>query len=107
MQASVLKGPRKKMPVWTAFITYLVASPAWVLVNPSTPKIIELRELQRYVFTEDYTPQISARGGCELRFLQTKGMTLLSCFVVVYQITLSVFNSSPSCSKHFSIFGCL
>ena len=75
MQASVLKGPRKKMPVWTAFITYLVASPAWVLRTVSAPKVIELRELQRYVFTDDYTPQISARGGCELRFLQSKGMT--------------------------------
>ena len=77
MQASVLKGPKKKMPVWTAFITYLVASPAWVLVTKSAPKVIELRELQRYVFTDDYTPQISARGGCELRFLQKKGMTPL------------------------------
>ena len=77
MQASVLKGPKKKMPVWTAFITYLVASPAWILVKKSTPKVIELRELQCFVFTDDYTPQVSPRGGHELLFAQAKGETFV------------------------------
>ncbi|MCJ1307417.1 hypothetical protein MMC25_001063 [Agyrium rufum] len=74
LQASVLTGVKKKMPVWTAFITYQIHSHHWIIFN--APASIELRELQRYIFTEDYSPQLGPHGGHELSFMEVSGWFL-------------------------------
>ena len=66
LQASVLTGELTRTPVWTAFITHHLASRSW-LVRPA-PKLVFLRDLRRYVFTSEYTPQTTARGEHVLDF---------------------------------------
>ncbi|KAG7001996.1 hypothetical protein G7Y79_00030g065290 [Physcia stellaris] len=72
LQASVRGGDLKRTPVWTAFITHLIASPTWMWRDPHSPKTVHLADLQRYIFTEDYTPQLGPDGEHELRFKTSK-----------------------------------
>ncbi|MCJ1357144.1 MAG: hypothetical protein MMC33_007140 [Icmadophila ericetorum] len=68
LQASVIHGEMKKMPVWTAFITYQILTPTWMF--RASRKIIQLRDLQRYIFrnAEDYEPSLGPNGEQELSF---------------------------------------
>ncbi|KAL9028379.1 MAG: hypothetical protein Q9196_003245 [Gyalolechia fulgens] len=52
LQASVLRGEMKRTPV--------------------APKIIHITDLQRYVFTTEYNPQLGPRGEHELRFVSSR-----------------------------------
>ena len=66
---------QKRTPIWTAFITHLVESRSW-MTRPS-PRVIHLRDLQRFVFNEDYEPQTAPTGEHELDFVTTSGMFVL------------------------------
>ena len=59
---------KRRTPVWTAFITHQIASPKWMLRPRSNQKIVYLAELQRFVFTNEYNPQLSPEGDHELKF---------------------------------------
>ncbi|KAI4277655.1 MAG: hypothetical protein LQ337_001618 [Flavoplaca oasis] len=71
LQASVLRGELKRKPVWTAFITTHVESQRWM--RRAGPKTIHLADLQRYVFSDDYTPQLGPQGQHELQFESSRG----------------------------------
>ncbi|KAL8850331.1 MAG: hypothetical protein Q9221_004746 [Calogaya cf. arnoldii] len=64
--ASVLTGELKRVPVWTAFITTHIESRRWMRMAGS--KTIHLTDLQRYVFTDEYTPQLGPQGQHEIQF---------------------------------------
>lgn len=66
LQASVLEGELKRKPVWTAFITHQIMSRSWV-AKPG-PKVIHLADLQRFIFVDEYTPQLGPEGQHELTF---------------------------------------
>ena len=76
LEASVARGPLKKCPIWTAFINYHVAS----LQHDATPWLclaesrkVHLRDLHRYIFSSDYTPQYGPNGEHELWFKESRG----------------------------------
>ncbi|KAL8697528.1 MAG: hypothetical protein Q9224_002266 [Gallowayella concinna] len=66
LQASVLRGELKRTPVWTAFITTHIESHRWM--RKAGPKTVHLMDLQRYVFSTEYNPQLGPQGQHELRF---------------------------------------
>ncbi|KKA21291.1 hypothetical protein T310_4667 [Rasamsonia emersonii CBS 393.64] len=66
LQASVYEGERKRAPVWTAFITHHISSPAWL--RRVGPKVIHVSELRRVVFCAEYTPPRTPRGEYILKF---------------------------------------
>ncbi|KAL8716250.1 MAG: hypothetical protein Q9220_000155 [cf. Caloplaca sp. 1 TL-2023] len=66
LQASVLKGELKRTPVWTAFITTHIESQRWM--RKAGSKTIHFTDLQRYVFSTEYNPQLGPQGQHELRF---------------------------------------
>ena len=57
-----------RTPVWTAFITHLISSRTWKWRDSHSPKTVYLADLQRYIFTEEYVPQLGPDGEHELRF---------------------------------------
>lgn len=74
LQASVLRGPMKRSPVWTAFIKYNMMAREWI--SKSEPKKVLLAELSRYIFTDDYEPQLAPTGEHELHFSKRERETL-------------------------------
>ncbi|KAI9798176.1 MAG: hypothetical protein M1833_004925 [Piccolia ochrophora] len=66
LQASVLSGELKGMPVWTAFITRYLGVQSWM--KRIRTKVVQLKELRPYVFSSDYMPPRGKRGEHELRF---------------------------------------
>ncbi|KAL8805807.1 MAG: hypothetical protein Q9182_001719 [Xanthomendoza sp. 2 TL-2023] len=66
LQASVLRGELKRTPVWTAFITTHIESQRWM--RKAGRKTVHLADLQRYVFSTEYNPQLGPQGQHELRF---------------------------------------
>ncbi|KAL8966945.1 MAG: hypothetical protein Q9197_005697, partial [Variospora fuerteventurae] len=88
LQASVLNGELKRKPVWTAFITTHIHSGARWMRKPAAAtasssssssssssaqrKIVHLADLQRYVFTTEYNPQLGPQGQHELRFMSSR-----------------------------------
>ncbi len=89
LQASVLRGDLKRWilkprpssfiltsfswrtPVWTAFITHQVQSRKWM--KQVSSKVVHLADLQRYIFTTEYYPQLSPGGKHELSFIDSGG----------------------------------
>ncbi|KAL9130883.1 MAG: hypothetical protein Q9217_001033 [Psora testacea] len=69
LQASALHGTIRKTPIWTAFITHQIHSPAWM--NRAGPKVIRLADLHKYVFWEDYNPHVAPGCQQELNFART------------------------------------
>ncbi|KAF6239034.1 hypothetical protein HO173_002906 [Letharia columbiana] len=67
LQASAQTGTLKRKPIWTAFVTHQIISPTWM--SRDTPGVVHLADLQRYVFTEEYTPQRTPTGAHELTFI--------------------------------------
>ena len=47
-------------------------------MTPVSPKVIHLADLQRYIFTDDYKPQVAATGEHELSFLSSRGVSAAS-----------------------------
>lgn len=90
LQASVYEGERKRWvelttriktfkltswlraPVWTAFITHHITSPAWL--RRVSPKVLHVSELRRIVFCVEYTPPRTPRGEYILKFTSRSGM---------------------------------
>ncbi|KAL6719003.1 hypothetical protein ACLMJK_003238 [Lecanora helva] len=72
LQASILSGELKRVPVWTAFITHSFQSKKW-MKRPGKNDL-HLADLQRYIFSEDYTPQTAATGEHELTFATYKDL---------------------------------
>ena len=66
LQASAMTGELARTPVWTAFITHHILSRSWLV--RAGPKLIYLRDLRRYIFSSEYTPQTTARGEHVLSF---------------------------------------
>lgn len=60
-----------RTPVWTAFITHQVASRIWM--RKADSRTIHLTELQRYIFTTEYSPQLGPGGEHELHFDESDG----------------------------------
>jgi hypothetical protein len=60
-----------RTPVWTAFITHQVASRIWMRKPDS--RTIHLTELQRFIFTTEYSPQLGPGGEHELHFDESDG----------------------------------
>ena len=63
-----------RTPVWTAFITHLINSRTWKWRDSHSPKTVYLADLQRYIFTEEYAPQLGPDGEHELTFTTAKCM---------------------------------
>lgn len=40
----------------------------------ASSRIVHLADLQRYIFTDDYSPQVSPTGEHELTFVKSSGM---------------------------------
>jgi len=57
-----------RTPVWTAFITHHISSPSWMRRPRGSAKTVYLVDLQRFIFTNDYCPQLGPGGEHELRF---------------------------------------
>lgn len=70
-----------RTPVWTAFITHLVNSRTWKWRDSHSPKTVYLADLQRYIFTEEYTPQLGPDGEHELRFKTSECMFTDLCLL--------------------------
>jgi hypothetical protein len=66
LQASIHKGEMKRAPVWTAFVTHHISSPAWIRWSDS--KTLYVRELRRAIFSPEYVPQRTQRGEHILKF---------------------------------------
>ncbi|KAL9100993.1 MAG: hypothetical protein Q9163_003698 [Psora crenata] len=58
-------------PVWTAFITHQIHSPAWI--TRADAKTIHLADLHKYLFADDYIPQMGPGGQHELSFIKADG----------------------------------
>ena len=71
LQASAQTGPVERKPIWTAFITHQILSPSWVLHDGS--RGVHLADLQQYIFTQDWKPQMSPTGEFELIFTSSAG----------------------------------
>lgn len=69
-----------RTPVWTAFVTHHVTSSRWIREVGS--KTIHLADLQRYVFSSEYVPQLGSGGEHELVFMKAEGMWALLLFDV-------------------------
>lgn len=61
-----------RTPIWTAFITHHVSSSRWMRKYDS--KTVHLADLQRYVFSSEYNPQLGPGGEHELVFTKIEGM---------------------------------
>ncbi|KAI4131417.1 MAG: hypothetical protein LQ347_002997 [Umbilicaria vellea] len=70
LQASVYNGELKGTPVWTAFITYQVRSIRWM--QRIGPRTIQLADLNRYIFTDEYVAAVGPNGRPELTFLEAE-----------------------------------
>ncbi|OXV09983.1 hypothetical protein Egran_02258 [Elaphomyces granulatus] len=66
LQASIHKGEMKRAPVWTAFVTHHISSPAWI--RWSDHKTLYVRELRRAIFSPEYVPPRTQRGEHILKF---------------------------------------
>ncbi|KAH0832510.1 hypothetical protein FOPE_01105 [Fonsecaea pedrosoi] len=62
LEAAVLdKEMKDSTPIWTAFITHKITSPSWFRW-PKNSSTIYLAELQRHVFSSEYSPHVRANG---------------------------------------------
>ncbi|KIW83987.1 hypothetical protein Z517_03233 [Fonsecaea pedrosoi CBS 271.37] len=61
LEAAVLDKEMKDTPIWTAFITHKITSPSWFRW-PKNSSTIYLAELQRHVFSSEYSPHVRANG---------------------------------------------
>ncbi|KIX03351.1 uncharacterized protein Z518_06903 [Rhinocladiella mackenziei CBS 650.93] len=61
LEASVLDGEMQHTPIWTAFITHCITSPTWYRW-PKNSSTVYLAELQRHVFSSQYSAHIAANG---------------------------------------------
>lgn len=43
-------------------------------MSRDSPRVVHLAELQRYVFTEEYNPQMTPTGAHELTFIGSTGI---------------------------------
>lgn len=68
---------RYRTPIWTAFITHHITSTTWL--RRRNPKVIHLRELNRFIFSPVYRPQYGPHGEHELHFTLEDGQFPLLC----------------------------
>ncbi|EXJ75475.1 uncharacterized protein A1O5_02171 [Cladophialophora psammophila CBS 110553] len=61
LEASVLDKEMKDTPIWTAFITHKITSPTWFRWSKNSSTVY-LAELQRHVFSSEYSPHVRANG---------------------------------------------
>ena len=76
MIAAVLTFMKHRKPIWTAFITHQITSSIWM--SRVSRRVVQLAELNRHVFTDEYVPQRTHTGAHELNFIHTSGMVLYS-----------------------------
>jgi hypothetical protein len=71
IQAAAITGELKKSPIWTAFINYKMMALEWnKLVEP---RKVHLGDLNPFVFSHDYVPQLGPGGEHELLFEHSRG----------------------------------
>ena len=71
LQASILRGDMKNMPVWTAFITHQIHSRRWM--KASGNRTVLLADLYRYIFDSEYSPPIAPGGEHDITFADKDG----------------------------------
>lgn len=86
---SVNKG---RTPVWTAFITHYISSPSWMRRSRGSAKTVYLVDLQRFIFTNEYNPQLGPGGEHELRFTSSdcQSSHLYNC-----RVLLTMYQTPP------------
>jgi hypothetical protein len=73
-EATARRGPRKNIPIWTAFVTRYVGRHDWMRrVGTYT---VQFRELRPYVFCDGYKVPKGATGKYELKFSNPNGKSL-------------------------------
>ncbi len=63
------------MPVWTAFVTHQIFSPTWMIL--ASPNKVHLMDLQKFIFTDDYSYNKAPDGEHELHFVESNGKILI------------------------------
>ena len=71
MEATALRGPMKKTPIWTAFVTNNIGSRTFL--RRLDHRTIQLRQLKPYMFCENYKLPSGRDGKYELRFTSRDG----------------------------------
>ena len=57
-----------RTPIWTAFITHMLLSPTWITRLASD--VIQLGDLQRFIFSSDYHHRTTPKSELELEFVK-------------------------------------
>ena len=81
-----------RTPVWTAFITHHITSPSWMRRSGGSAKTVYLLDLQRFIFTNEYSPQLGPGGEHELRF---KSSDCQSSHLCDCRVRLMVYQTPP------------
>jgi hypothetical protein len=70
-EATARRGPRKSIPIWTAFVTQYIGHKSWMKkVGPAT---IQFRELHPYIFNEVYRLPKGPTNKYQLTFSKPEG----------------------------------
>ncbi|KAF2085042.1 hypothetical protein K490DRAFT_68242 [Saccharata proteae CBS 121410] len=81
-EATALRGPMQRTPIWTAFVTEYIGRRRWM--RRVAPKILSLQELRPYVFCDGYRPPQGPDGNYELRFrLETDCENFMDVFHII------------------------
>jgi hypothetical protein len=73
-EASARRGPRKSIPIWTAFVTQYIGHKSWM--KPIGPATIQFRELHPYIFNEVYRLPKGRSNKYQLTFSKQEGKSL-------------------------------
>ena len=80
----MLTGELRRKPIWTAFITRQIHIPGWV--SRDSKRVVLLADLERFIFTDEYSPQRTSTGESELTFILSSGTTLVYLVVLGYML---------------------
>lgn len=70
LEARVIRGRFKGVPVWTAFVTRHIGSRSWMR---RLGRVVEITDLQPYVFCDNYTLPRGSTGTYRLHFASQRG----------------------------------
>ena len=95
LQASVPSGELKRCTIWTAFITHQMFSPTWL--SRVSPRMIHLADLQKYIFTTEYSSPRTSAGIFQLSFIHTEGKAPILVRLIVYADSIRCYKF---CKRH-------
>ena len=64
-------GDLKRKPIWTAFMNIQILTPGWA--SRYNLGVVHLADLQQYILTTVYDPQMTSTGTFELSFIGSSG----------------------------------